>query len=124
MSATRLVARINVVFFYVRDLERSLGFYRDLLGIPLETDASGDWAEATFPDGTRFALHAAGDGGAADVGSGTIKVDFEVADIDEASEQLRAEGVDVGEIEREFWGSACEVVDPDGYRIQLYQPPA
>jgi catechol 2,3-dioxygenase-like lactoylglutathione lyase family enzyme len=121
MAATRLVARINVVFFYVRDLERSLAFYRDLLGIPLEKDASGNWAEATFPDGIRFALHAAPDG---ELESGSVRVDFEVADIDEAAERLRAERIEVSEIEREFWGSACEVVDRDGYRIHLFQPAA
>jgi len=33
-----LVSRLNVVYLYVSEMERSLGFYRDLLGIPLEGD--------------------------------------------------------------------------------------
>lgn len=114
-----LVARINVVYLYVRDLDRSVAFYRDLLGIPLERE--GNWAEATFRDGVRFALHLAH--GAEEVGSGTMRVDFEVADLDEAVEALRAAGVEVAEIEREVWGSACAFVDPDGYRLHLFQPP-
>jgi glyoxylase I family protein len=114
-----VVARINVVYLYVRDLDRSAAFYRDVLGIPLERER--DWAEATFRDGVRFALHLAA--GALELGSGTVRVDFEVADIDEAVEALRAAGVEVGEIEREVWGSACEFVDPDGYRLHLFQPP-
>ena len=53
-----LVKRLNVVYLYVRDLDRSLAFYRDVLGIPIERDAHNpDWAEARFPDGMRFALH-------------------------------------------------------------------
>ena len=48
------VSNISVVYLYVRDMERSLAFYRDLLGIPLEGDEH--WAEAAFPGGTRFAL--------------------------------------------------------------------
>src|SRR2546423_14356098 len=48
-----LVSRINVVYLYVREMERSLAFYRDLLGIPLAGD--DDWQEADL--GVRFALH-------------------------------------------------------------------
>ncbi len=86
-----------------------------MLGIPVA--GADDWAEATFPDSVRFALHRAHEG-IGEIGSGTMRIDFEVADIDEAAERLRAAGVDVGEIERDF-----EVVDPDGYRVHLFQPP-
>jgi glyoxylase I family protein len=116
-----LVRRINVVYLYVRDVARSAAFYRDVLGIPLEADAADpDWAEATL-DGVRFALHGAH---GTKLGSGTVRVDFEVADIDAAVDRLRAAGVEVGEIERESWGAACEFVDPDGYRLHLFQRPS
>jgi catechol 2,3-dioxygenase-like lactoylglutathione lyase family enzyme len=116
--ADPIVSRINVVYLYVRDLGRSVAFYRDLLGIPLEGDE--DWAEATLPGGVRFALHATSDAG--ELGSGTLQVDLEVADLVEAVERLRGAGIRVGEIERDFWGGACDFLDPDGYRLQLYQP--
>jgi predicted enzyme related to lactoylglutathione lyase len=74
------VSNISVVYLYVRDMERSLAFYRDLLGIPLEGD--GHWTEATFPG-----------------------------------------GADVGETMRKDWGTAVDVVDPDGYTITLFQRP-
>ena len=114
------MSRLNVVYLYVRDVGRSAAFYRDTLGIPVAGD--DDWAEATFPDGVRFALHRAHEG-IGEIGSGTMRIDFEVADIDEAAERLRAAGVEIGEIELDFWGSALEVVDPDGYRVHLFQPP-
>jgi hypothetical protein len=47
MEAAVRVSNVSVVYLYVRDMERSLTFYRDLLGIPLEGDE--DWTEATFP---------------------------------------------------------------------------
>jgi predicted enzyme related to lactoylglutathione lyase len=119
-EAARLVSRINVVYLYVRDMERSLRVYRDLLGIPLEGDEN--WQEATI-GGTRFALHLAHEA-VADISAGTVHVNLEVADVDEAAERLRSEGVTVGEPMRDDWGSALEVVDPDGYRIYLFQPPA
>ena len=50
-----LVRTVSVVYLYVSDMERSLAFYRDVLGIPLGGDA--DWQEATL-GGTRSALRA------------------------------------------------------------------
>ena len=123
-DVTPLVSRINVVYLYVRDVERSLSFYRDVLGIPLESDETDpNWAEARLENGLRFALHAAHEG-SGPLGGGAVRVNFEVADVDAAAERLRAAGVEVGEIHREDYGSHCEFVDPDGYRFDVYQPPA
>ena len=119
-DTTPLVSRVSVVYLYVSDMERSLGFYRDLLGIPLEGD--DDWTEATL-GGTRFALHATHEG-IGELSAGTIHVSLEVADVDSAAERLRAEGFETRETMRDDWGTAVEVVDPDGYRVYLFQPPA
>jgi len=112
-----VISRINVVWLYVRDLQRSTTFYRDVLGIPLQGD--GDWVEATFPDGVRFALHQAH----GDVSPGTVNVDFEVADIDDAVAKLAEAGVEVGTITREAFGCFAGFKDPDGYSLELFQPP-
>jgi lactoylglutathione lyase len=119
-AAPLLVSRIAVIYFYVRDMPRALAFYRDLLGIPLIGD--DDWAEAPLPGGMRFALHRAHDG-IGELSSGKIHVDFEVADVDAAAERLRAAGVEVRETMRDEWGTAVELVDPDGYRVYLFQAP-
>ena len=119
-DTTPLVSRVSVVYLYVSDMERSLRFYRDLLGIPLEGD--DDWAEATL-GGTRFALHATHEG-IGELSAGTIHVSLEVADVDGAADRLRSEGVETRETMRDEWGTALEVVDPDGYRVYLFQPPA
>jgi predicted enzyme related to lactoylglutathione lyase len=114
-----LVRGINVVYLYVSDMERSLAFYRDLLGIPLEGD--GDWQEARLGE-TRFALHLAHEG-VGELSAGTIHLNLEVADVDNAAERLRAAGIEVQETMRDEWGAAVEIVDPDGYRLYLFQPP-
>jgi len=118
-AAEPLVSRVSVVYLYVSDMERSAGFYRDVLGIPLEGD--DDWREASL-DGVRFALHRTREGVGA-LSSGTIHVNLEVADIDAAAERLRAAGAEVGETMRDDWGSALDIADPDGYRLYLFQPP-
>jgi lactoylglutathione lyase len=114
-----VVSGLSVVYLYVRDLDRSLAFYRDVLGIPLE-GSDGTWAEARLGP-TRFALHAV-HAGAGEPRSGTVRVDFEVEDIDQAAARLEAAGVSVGEIQRERYGSHCTFVDPDGYELELFQP--
>ena len=119
-TTTPIVSRINVVYLYVRDVRRSVAFYRGLLGVPLEGDDT--WAEATFPGGTRFAVHALHEG-VGEPSSGTIHLNLEVADVDRAAQLLRDAGVEVGEAMRDEWGAAIEVVDPDGYRVFLFQPP-
>jgi lactoylglutathione lyase len=115
-----LVRTVGVVYLYVSDMERSLRFYRDLLGIALQGD--GDWQEATL-GGTRFALHRAHEG-LGELSSGTIHVSLEVADADAAAERVRRAGVDAKETMRDEWGTAVQVVDPDGYELYLFQPPS
>ena len=115
-----LVRRLNVVYLYVSEMERSVAFYRDLLGIPLEGD--DDWHEASLGE-TRFALHRAHEG-IGPLSAGTIHVNLEVADLDAATRRLRDAGVAVELTMREDWGAAARIVDPDGYELFLFQPPA
>ncbi len=98
----------------------SLAFYRDTLGLPLqEHPLDANWAEAHL-DGIRFALHRTD---ARPLGSGTVRVDFEVEDVDEAADRVRAAGFEVP-ASSALLGPVCEVVDPDGYRIHVFEPPA
>lgn len=100
-----------------------MGFYRDLLGIPLERDEHDPhWWEARFPDGVRFALHEAHAGSSPR--SNGMNVSFEASKLEALVEQLSSAGVEVSEIARESWGERAEAIDPDGYRIGLFRPPA
>ena len=114
------VEGIEVIYLYVRDLQRSLDFYRDV-GIPLEIcpyDAS--WAEARLA-GVRFALHEAHEG-AEPRSPNSVRVSLRVDDVGAEAERLRAAGVEVGEVRREWWGTVCELRDPDGYELNLFAP--
>jgi predicted enzyme related to lactoylglutathione lyase len=115
-----LVTGLDNVHIYVRDMARSQGFYRDVLGIPLEGDEH--WMEADL-GGVRFALHEASSS-APEMTSGGVAVNFRVEDADAAAARIREAGFDVREEMREEYGTSFEVVDPDGYRIYIFQPPS
>jgi catechol 2,3-dioxygenase-like lactoylglutathione lyase family enzyme len=114
-----MVAGIGVVYLYVRDLEAATEFFRDRLGIPLEQD-DASWAEAALGE-TRFALHAWHDG-APEPGSGGVRISFRVDDVDEVAAELRAAGVAVGPVQREDYGTHCDVAAPEGYVVSLFAP--
>ena len=115
--------RISTIWLYVRDLDASVAFYRDVLGLPLVRDEHDPhWAQAHLPGGLRFALHRAHEAAEPQT-PGTVTIDFAVEDIELAARRLRETGARVEEITREEWGSAVTSYDPDGYRISLYQAP-
>jgi predicted enzyme related to lactoylglutathione lyase len=118
-DTSSLVTALDNVHIYVRDMERSRAFYGDVLGIPLEGDEH--WMEADL-GGVRFALHPLSPS-VTDTASGGIAVNFRVDDADDAAARVRAAGYDANEQMREEYGISFEVVDPDGYRIYLLQPP-
>ena len=115
----RLVSAIDNVHIYVRDVPRSLAFYRDVLGMSFTGDEH--WSETDL-GGVRFALHEWSER-VDETGSGGVSVNFRVDDADAAAEHVRAAGYEVREQMREEYGISYEVVDPDGYRIYLFQKP-
>ena len=106
---------IDTVFVWVSDLDRALGFYRDILGIP-SGPRYGAW-QVMEVHGTNFALHE----GAPEGGQRAV-VSFRVGDLDREIERLTAlghppiEGVtDTGA------ARFTTFVDPDGTHVQLLE---
>jgi len=96
-------------------------WYRDCLG--LDADENGRWQQgpgptvfATFESGTDY------------FGSRTqqVMLNFRVGDLDAMLEQLRAAGADVDSETQEMEGVGRFgwVTDPEGNRIELWQPAA
>ena len=94
-------------------------WYRDCLG--LDTDDNGAWRQAdgdtvfaTFPSDTDY------------FGSETQRtmLNFRVRDLDAMLTQLRAKGADVAEETQDLDGVGRFgwVTDPEGNRVELWQP--
>ncbi|MFG2789607.1 VOC family protein [Streptomyces sp. NPDC048419] len=95
------------------------GWYRDCLG--LDADDKGVWHQETGPT-----VFAAFESGTDYFGSRTQQtmLNFRVRDLDAMLAQLRAKGADVAEETQEMDGIGRFgwVTDPDGNRIELWQP--
>jgi catechol 2,3-dioxygenase-like lactoylglutathione lyase family enzyme len=107
---------LDHVYYWTRDMERAVSFYRDVLGLPLVRRDGDEWAE--FDAGTvRLALHGADDRAPA---SGTAA--FRVEDLDRARRELERLGVGfdahVGEV---GFARFATLRDPDGNPIQLIE---
>jgi len=112
----------------VSDMQRSVEFYRDKLGIPLKFQ-SPDWTE--FATGTTtLALHGGGvrnDQPPAEDPSkiaGACSIGFNVDDVDKTYEELKAKGIPfvMPPTQREGEGIKLAVgLDPDGLPISFAQ---
>jgi glyoxylase I family protein len=117
------VQGIGGVFFRARDPQSLARWYEQHLGIPIEewggsvmrAEAGDVTVWSPFKDDTEYF----GPSGQ------QLMVNYRVSDLDAMLEQLRAAGVEVDENRHEDEnGRFGWAVDPEGNRIELWQPPA
>jgi predicted enzyme related to lactoylglutathione lyase len=113
------VLGIGGIFIRATDPTALSAWYRDCLG--LEADENGVWRQDPGP--TAFATfdHDTDYFGAA---SQQTMLNFRVRDLDTMLAQLRAKGADVAEAteDMEGVGRFGWVTDPEGHRIELWEP--
>jgi predicted enzyme related to lactoylglutathione lyase len=111
----------DFVLYQVTDLERSIEFYRDTLGLELESRVEGfPWAEFKATP-TTLALYQPADASSGSTGGGASIV-LAVDNVVEAIDELKAQGVTIVVPVMETpvcWMAA--IVDPDGNAIGLHQ---
>jgi len=122
------VTGIGGIFFKARDPEALRAWYRDHLGIDVQAwgGFAFRWAEgAPGGDGsTVWAIHGS-DSTYYSPGSAPFMINFRVADLGALLAALRAEGCAVDDkTDVSDFGSFGWVVDPEGNRVELWQPPA
>lgn len=120
--------QIDYTMIIVSDMERSVEFYRDKLGIPLKFQ-SPEWTE--FQTGTTtLALHGGGvpqqhgANGDPSKQAGTCSIGFNVPDVDQTFEDLKVKGVFfvMPPTQREGEGIKLAVaIDPDGLPVSFAQ---
>ncbi len=113
--------RIGAIVFFVSVLERSLGFYRDTLGLPVQ---AVDGHDGPFGLGQLGDLTLVFIARPATAGDSPVVVFNLDGGIDDYAEALVARGVEivVPVSEAPDGGLSLDFVDPDRNALSLYQP--
>jgi predicted enzyme related to lactoylglutathione lyase len=115
-STTGTITGIDLAAYLVRDPQKAIAFYRDVLGMtPTAIDDEGHGAEFTLADGSTFGVWKP-DGG----GTGGAMM-FAVEDAKRAVDHYRSQGLQVSDITE---SSVCYMAfasDPEGNMIIIHQ---
>ena len=124
----RRVTGIGGIFFKAKDAPALRAWYQRHLGIDVQA-----WGGAAFPWADSDGKPAGGTTiwsiGSADVdsfapGKSSFMVNYRVEDARALAELLKAEGCNVlDKIEESEYGVFAWVIDPEGNKVELWQPP-
>jgi catechol 2,3-dioxygenase-like lactoylglutathione lyase family enzyme len=115
------LSRIGVLILGVTDLERSVGYYRDTLGLPVR----GTGGEFAFLDAGGITLALRESRALSPPGEeGGVEVVFSVEDVGAAHAALRSRGVEFRCDPRVVTGDqfAADFRDPDGHVLSIFGP--
>lgn len=123
------VTGIGGIFFKSSDPEATRAWYRDHLGLPIDSwgGCSFPWREVAdpqregatvwsiFPSSSKYF----------DPSPASFMINYRVADLARVLAELRAEGCLVDDkVDESEFGKFGWVMDPDGNRLELWEPPA
>jgi catechol 2,3-dioxygenase-like lactoylglutathione lyase family enzyme len=123
------VTGIGGVFFTSKDPERLFAWYEKHLGLKRDAasggasvlfrcrddhEGSGMTVWSIFPDETTYFRPS----------QARFMINYRVADLDALLEVLRQEGVEIDPKREDYdYGRFAWIMDPDGNRIELWEPP-
>jgi predicted enzyme related to lactoylglutathione lyase len=121
------VTGIGGIFFQAADPKALAGWYKAHLGLDV-TDWGGalfHWGGEGSPPGVTVWSPFAKDTDYMRPGTASFMVNFRVDDLDALLAALRAEGCNVlDNTERSGQGKFGWVIDPEGNKVELWEPPA
>lgn len=115
--------KVSYAIVFVSDMDRSVAFYRDVIGLPLRFESPG-WTEFATGEAT-LALHASepagtGAGDPEDLPAGRCRPGFEVEDLDAFHARVTGRGVScVRDPETVFGARVAVYRDPDGLSLSV-----
>jgi lactoylglutathione lyase len=115
--------RVNYAIVFVSDMQRSVIFYRDVIGMPLKFESPG-WTEFAT-DGATLALHASKTPRSdrqdpQDLPAGRCRPGLRVADLSEFHRKMMEKQVPCIQEPREVFGvRIAQYLDPDGLAISV-----
>jgi catechol 2,3-dioxygenase-like lactoylglutathione lyase family enzyme len=125
MTTDAPVTGIGNIIIAVADMERSLAFYRDAIGLPVRF-ANPEFAFLQAGGVTLCLRHAPRAGQAPPGGDTRVEIVFDVREIHAAHDELKARGVVFRVEPRVVTGNlwATDFRDPDGHVLSIFGPSA
>jgi catechol 2,3-dioxygenase-like lactoylglutathione lyase family enzyme len=123
MTAARSssIRGFHTIVLQVSDLEGSIAFYRDHLGIEFEKQSDRSYLAQL--GATALMLHTTYDPRLERQSRGAgVHINLEVEDADALHESLRRQGLEPSDPTDRPWGRQFVLTDPDGYCIELLEP--
>jgi predicted enzyme related to lactoylglutathione lyase len=116
--------KFNVATVYVKDMEKSIAFYRDVLGMKLQSRRQGGGGnELAFlgeEDQPQIELVCSADSG--NTGYAGFSLGFSVEDMDTALDAVKAKGYEtVGMMQPNPSVKIAHIYDPNGITISFIQ---
>ena len=117
------IKKVGNVILAVKDLDKSLEFYHDVIGLPIKNQRR-TWIDLGT-SGALLSLHPASltaEHFGSSIENG-ITIGFLVGDVKSAVDELKSKGVKIYRdvVEREA-GKNAVVLDPDDYLVSLFEP--
>jgi catechol-2,3-dioxygenase len=123
-NASAVVDRMEHVHLSVRDVDRSIVFYKRVFDFDLRYDGTGPYGRTVHVGSDRFYL-ALTEGGDPEAGTGNFShVGFVTPDLGAFRARLEREGIPIAETASRKEGDAVYIFDPDGVEIEVvgYRP--
>lgn len=117
MPEYRFKFSFDAVYYHVKEMDKAIAFYRDVLGFPLK---SRDYVARFDVDGVLFELVPAPEGHSV-AGPGNARLSLGVAHIQGAVGYLASKGVTATPPKQEAGGMLSLFHDPEGNELCLWQ---
>ena len=118
------IKRIGNIILEVKDLEKSIKFYHEILGMPIKNERR-NWVDLGQQSGGVLSLHPASITTSHTDSSkeNGILIGLTVGDLSSAMEELSFANVKIfRDIQERQAGKNAVILDPDGYLISLFEP--
>tara|TARA_B110000014_G_C19842819_1_gene436930 strand:- start:224 stop:643 length:420 start_codon:yes stop_codon:yes gene_type:complete len=118
------IKRIGNIILEVKDLEVSIKFYHEILGMPIKNERR-NWVDLGQQSGGTLSLHPASIT-TSDTNSSKengILIGLTVGDLNSAMDELSTANIKIfRNVQERQAGKNAIILDPDGYMISLFEP--
>ena len=118
------IKRIGNIILEVKDLDVSIKFYHEILGMPIKNERR-NWVDLGQQSGGTLSLHPASITTSSTNSSkeNGILIGLTVGDLNSAIDELSSANIEVyRDVQERQAGKNAIILDPDGYMISLFEP--